>query len=82
MQEANRRKDEELKAARAELEKVRKALGDEEQLKQREKTIMLQKDNKLKLLEAKIGGKVEAKIDANKQKPILQKLIVEGPATE
>ncbi len=50
--------------ARAELEKVQKALVDEEQLKQREKTVMLQKENKLKLLEVKVGGKGDVKHDA------------------
>lgn len=40
---------------------------------------MLQKDNKLKLLEAKIGGKREVKPEASRPKPVSQKLVVEGP---
>lgn len=41
MQDANKRREDEVKALRLELEKVQKMLADEEQLRQRDKTVML-----------------------------------------
>ena len=60
-----KKRDEETKNAKVELEKLQGKLQEEEALRQRDKTLLMQKDNKIRMLEAKLGG---AK-DISKQEP-------------
>ena len=55
MMEFAKKRDEEVKQAKVDLEKMQAKLTDEEQLRQRDKTLLMQKDNKIRMLEAKIG---------------------------
>ena len=61
MMDFAKKRDEETKQARIELEKIQAKLQDEESLRQRDKTLLMQKDNKIRMLEAKLGGQKDTK---------------------
>ena len=61
MMEFAKKRDEEVKQAKVDLEKMQAKLNDEEQLRQRDKTLLMQKDNKIRMLEAKIGDQQQSK---------------------
>ena len=61
MMEFAKKRDEEVKQAKVDLEKMQAKLTDEEQLRQRDKTLLMQKDNKIRMLEAKIGDQQQSK---------------------
>ena len=61
MMEFAKKRDEEVKQAKVDLEKMLAKLTDEEQLRQRDKTLLMQKDNKIRMLEAKIGDQQQSK---------------------
>lgn len=56
MQDAARRRDEETKQTREEIKSIQDQIWVHEQARQNTKTSMLQKDNKIKSLEAKLGA--------------------------
>ena len=61
MMEFAKKRDEEVKQAKVDLEKMQAKLTDEEQLRQRDKTLLMQKDNKIRMLEVKIGDQQQSK---------------------
>ena len=61
MMEFAKKRDEEVKQAKVDLEKMQAKLTDEEQLRQRDKTLLMQKENKIRMLEAKIGDQQQSK---------------------
>ena len=65
-QDIARKKDEEIKSVKAELSEHEKKLADEAAARQRDKTLLATKDNKIRMLEQKLsapGGGAEQRPD-------------------
>ena len=71
LQDATRKKEEETKQARLDLETVQKKLDEEQTLRARDRQLLLQKENKIKVLEAKLGvpGGVSVTINEPAKQP-------------
>ena len=66
--EAARKKDEELKVQKTEIQLLEKKLKEEISTKQREKTLIMQRDNKISVLEQKLAEFMEGNGKASKLK--------------
>lgn len=83
MQDIARKRDEETEATKMELQSIQAKLKQEEQARSATRTTIIQKENKIKMLESKLGDKASigmttVKIEQKVSTPVAQKPPVAG----